>query len=295
MFADCPAEVKVVVDDEKSLKAKVIFSEFICRHSKQDKRARPQRADKQRLLYDKLKNTLPRAEYLQQLEGLSESVFESGCRDEAPSPGVLKSISCRERQKERKHRDDFKSLQKMLEERTEDPAEVLQKVILEPKGVMLWSKRSIDIFHHRCKEDIVYLDATGSILKKSRSSSRPFYVYELVVRNPKKGSSPFPVATFLTCDHTTSSILYFLSAFQTEHRRQFGHRDVTPVMIICDGSMVLMQAISMVFCKTNLNALIRSYWKIITGSGTEEDFSHPILHRCLSHIMKNAKTLCKRQ
>ena len=95
----------------------------------------------------------------------------------------------------------------MTEERTDDPAEVLQKLLLEPKGVMLWSKRSIEIFHNRCKEDIKYLNATGS---KSKSSSRPFYVglYELVVRNPRKGSSPFPVATFLTCDHTTSSVQY---------------------------------------------------------------------------------------
>ncbi|TRY81734.1 hypothetical protein DNTS_009948, partial [Danionella cerebrum] len=33
---------------------------------------------------------------------------------------------------------------------------------------------------------------------------------------------------------------------------------------------------------------------ISAGIGTAEDFSHPILHRCLSHIMKNAKSLCKK-
>nr|XP_055052042.1 uncharacterized protein LOC129437773 isoform X2 [Misgurnus anguillicaudatus] len=65
-------------------------------------------------------------------------------------------------------------------------------------------------------------------------------------------------------------------------------------MIICDGSMVLMQAISFVFCQTNLNALLQSIYQILTGKGTAEDFSRPVLHRCLSHIMKNAKSLCKK-
>ncbi|CAK6982373.1 PREDICTED: uncharacterized protein LOC109641528 [Scomber scombrus] len=73
----------------------------------------------------------------------------------------------------------------------------------------------------------------------------------------------------------------------TDHAKQYGQKNISPVMIICDGSMVLMQAISMAFCQTNLNALLQSYF-------TALDFSHPILHRCLSHIMKNAKTFCKK-
>lgn len=101
---------------------------------------------------------------------------------------------------------------------------MLQKVLLHPKGVMPWSKPSISIFHKRSQEDIVYLDATGSTLKRSENSEGPFYVYELVVRNPKKGSSPFPVATYVTCDHTTASVQYFLSVFQTDRAKQYGQK-----------------------------------------------------------------------
>lgn len=117
--------------------------------------------------------------------------------------------------------------------KTDTPDEVLQKVLLHPKGVMPWSKRSISIFHKRSQEDIVYLDATGSILKRSENSEGPFYVYELVVRNPKKGSLLFPVATYVTCDHTTASVQYFLSVFhywscqtiwtKTKHQSTHGH------------------------------------------------------------------------
>jgi len=106
------------------------------------------------------------------MENLRESVVESGCRDEAPSPGVLKSISWRQRIKERKHKNKTLSLQMMVDEKRDEPDEVLQKVILHPKGVMLWSKKSIKIFHQRCKEDIVYLDATGSIVEKKQTKHR---------------------------------------------------------------------------------------------------------------------------
>lgn len=56
---------------------------------------------------------------------------------------------------------------------------------LHPKGVMLWSLKSIEIFWEQCQEDILYLDATGSI-KKKEEGAPPFYVYELVVRIPQK-------------------------------------------------------------------------------------------------------------
>lgn len=166
--------------------------------------------------------------------------------------------------------------------------------MLHPKGVQLWSSRSIDIYQERCQEDIVYLDATGSIIKKEKSSP-PFYVYELVVRNPQKNSSPLPVATYLTCDHTTASVTYFLQAFQTDVARRFGRKRMRPpIMLLCDGSMVLMQAICLSFAKTNLQDTINHYYNIACGKGTKEDFEVPILHRCLSHVMKNAKDMCRK-
>lgn len=91
----------------------------------------------------------------------------------------------------------------MLEKKLNTPEEVLQKVMMHPEGVLLWSLRSIEIYQQRCREDIVYLDATGSIVTKNKGSP-PFYVYEFVVWDPHRNKSPLPVATNLTCDHTTA-------------------------------------------------------------------------------------------
>ncbi|KAJ4923070.1 hypothetical protein JOQ06_027806, partial [Pogonophryne albipinna] len=171
----------------------------------------------------------------------------------------------------------------------------IQKVILQPKGVMLWSKRTIRLFHDRSKEDIVYLDATGSIVKKAKGESTPFYIYELVVRNPVKGCSPVPVATYVTCEHTTASITYFLGSFITDCVKQHGPKiRRRPVMLLCDGSVVLMQAMAHNLCGLSLNELLSQYYQIVTGQGKEHALALPILHRCLSHVMKNAKDLCKK-
>ncbi|KAK7130483.1 hypothetical protein R3I93_019973 [Phoxinus phoxinus] len=182
----------------------------------------------------------------------------------------------------------------MVEEKTDEDNEVLQKVLLHPKGVMLWSKNTIRLFHQRCRDDIVYIDATGSIVQKARGKSAPFYVYELVVRHPIKGSSPIPVATYVTCQHTTASVLFFMESFQTDYYKLFGRKSVRrPVMIMCDGSLVLMQAVAYTFCKLPLESLLSMYYDIVTGN-LKEVMDMPILHRCLSHIMKNAKVFCRK-
>ncbi len=108
--------------------------------------------------------------------------------------------------------------------------------MLQPKGVMLWSKNTLSVFDKRCKNDMVYLDATGCVIQKKTAESPPYYVYELVVRNPSKGSSPLPVATYVTCNHTTASVTYFLQAFQTDLMGMYGNVAIKrPVMIIWDG------------------------------------------------------------
>jgi len=65
-------------------------------------------------------------------------------------------------------------------------------------------------------------------------------------------------------------------------------------MVMCDGSLVLMQAVAYTFCKLTLESLLSLYFEIVTGN-LKEFVDMPILHRCLSHIMKNAKVFCRKQ
>ncbi|KAF4097933.1 hypothetical protein G5714_021941 [Onychostoma macrolepis] len=274
-FEDCPVNVTVEVTDEVTLKTAVLFTGGDVCHKT-------------------LESKLPRSVYLDSMQKLPEMVMQSGCRDEAPTKEVLKTISWSQRQLKRPHSNELLSLQMLINEQKGSDNEVLQRVMMHLKGIMLWSKKTQSVFYKRWKEDIVYLDATGSVIQKGSSASPPYYVYELVVRNPSKGASPLPVATYLTCDHTTASVTYFLQAFQTDMMKLYGKKAVKrPIMIICDGSLVLLNSISFTFCKLSLEDLLQKYFEVITGQYQAEKFDLPILHRCLSHIIKNAKDLCK--
>lgn len=293
-FEDCPVIVSVAVTDESTLKAAVVFTGGdVCHNTKEVKR-RPVRADARQSTAEVLESKLPRSLYLESMQKIPEMVIESGCRDEAPTKEVLKNIAWTERQKKRLHSNELLSLQQMIKEQHGKDSDVLQRVMMHPKGIMLWSRKTLSVFFQRCKEDIVYMDATGSIIRKDSAETRPYYVYELVVRNPSKGASPLPIATYLTCDHTTAT--YFLQAFQTDLSKMYGKRaNKRPVMIICDGSLVLLHSLSMTFCRTSLEDLMLKYFQLVTGQHPTEKFDLPSLHRCLSHIMKNAKDLCKKQ
>ncbi|KAL3993234.1 alpha-1-acid glycoprotein 1 [Sarotherodon galilaeus] len=283
-FKDCPVTVKVEVKDEKTLKADVLFQGGEVCHNTKEIKTRPVRGQSRDVIAEKLETKLPRSLYLDSLNQIPEKAFQAGCRDEAPSKDVLKNIAWSHRKKQRPHVNEMASLQMLIDRQQGLPNEVLQRVLLHPKGIMLWSKKTLSVFYQRCKDDIVYFDATGSIISKDNASATPYYVYEVIVRNPFKGSSPLPTATFVTCDHTTASVTYFLQAFQTELTRMYGSRaNKRPVMIICDGSMVLLQSIAMTFCRASLEDLLERYFQVITGQLDTDNFNIPILHRCLSN------------
>lgn len=88
--------------------------------------------------------------YLESLNEISEEVMDSGCRDGIPSSQVLKGISKEYKQSTRQHSEEMLSLQRMFDAKKGISDEVLQQVTSRPKGVFLWSKRSIEIFHNRC-------------------------------------------------------------------------------------------------------------------------------------------------
>ena len=66
------------------------------------------------------------------------------------------------------------SLQLMSEKEGGNEEKLIQKIILQPKVLMLWSKKTISLFHQR-SNDVVYLHATGSVVKKKdKGQSAPF-------------------------------------------------------------------------------------------------------------------------
>lgn len=103
------------MDSEDEIKGTVEFQGEQCVHSRTELKRRPVRADNRHIMGQELQKQLPRAMYLENLTDIKEDIMESGCRDEAPTPNVLKNISWEVRQKSRQHSNEIPSLQIMLE------------------------------------------------------------------------------------------------------------------------------------------------------------------------------------
>lgn len=126
-------------------------------------------------------------------------------------------------------------------------------------------------------------------LNSESVKSKPYYVYELVVRNSSKGASPLLVAANMQPYH---SIGHFLQAFQTNLIKIYGNNtNRRPIMIFCDGSMTLLNSVPL----TSLEDLLQKYFQILIGQHPTDTFNLSILHRCLRNIMKNVRDLCMKQ
>ncbi len=62
----------------------------------------------------------------------------------------------------------------MSEKEEDNEEKLIQKITLQPKGLMLWSKKD---FHQQSKTDVVYLDATGSVVKKKTKDRVHLFTY----------------------------------------------------------------------------------------------------------------------
>jgi len=156
---------------------------------------------------------LSRAYHLKCLSNLSEEEIESGCRDSAPSKTVLKQIRYEARKVLTPFEDESKSLSEIHSQQQQYCTGMikgtLQMILSRPRGIILFSESTVRIYHSPARSDIVYVDATGSVLLGDKSC----YVYEIVVRHPNQGNPPLAVASYFATSHNIPSISYFLQLF----------------------------------------------------------------------------------
>ena len=238
-----------------------------------------------------LKNKLPRLHYLEKLSELDAETRQSGCRDSCPSKAVLKKIRYESRKIKTPHDNVWLSLEKIKEEQCKCSLEnaTLQVIMLDPPGAIFYSKRSMEILHAVCKRDILYIDATGGVILGQERC----YAYELVIRHPIQGNPPFAAATLISWSHNIPSISHFINTVWNAQRKLFPARSFPP-LVMCDGSMALINAIIISLFKESLRSYLLRCWEIVTGKRNTSFVHEPFLHLCASHFMKNAKRLVRK-
>ena len=149
---------------------------------------------------------------------------------------------------------------KILKENNE---KFIRDISVRPPGVILYSDKQIKAYNLICKNDIVYFDSTGSVLKRIENYN-DFQIYTLLVRNPSKGSPGLPVATSISTRHNAGSIRRFLELFLLDAIKVCGcnHK---PIIVMIDGSMAMWNAVLRAFANETRVEYYYRCWRIITS------------------------------
>jgi len=173
--------------------------------------ARPVQAEERQIMSKVLHSKLPRQVYLQNISSLSSDEVSSGCRDGCPSKDVLKKIRQEARSVPTPSHNEWEALAEIRKQQQQACDKVvkgtLQLITMHPKGVALFIENLIRNFHERAKQDLVYVEATDSVVLGDKRC----YAYEIVVRHPKAEKPPFAVATATLLPATTFLLFLILS------------------------------------------------------------------------------------
>jgi len=191
-----------------------------------------------------VEHQLPRVYHLKCLSNLSEQEIESSCRDSAPRKTVLKQIRYEAKKVLIPFEDESKSLSEIHSQQQQYCIGMikgtLQMILSRPRGIILFSESTVRIYHSLARADVIYVDATGSVLTVLLGN-KSCYAYEIVVRHPNQGNLPLAAASYFATSHNIPSISYFLQSFCHAESTLYRKRSL-PKPLMCDGSTTLMNA-----------------------------------------------------
>jgi len=157
----------------------MMFLRRSCKHRKDELICRQVQGDERKNTMKFVEHQLPRAYHLKCFSNISKEEIESGCRDSAPSKTVLKQIRYEARKVLTPFEDESKSLSEIHSQQqqywTGMIKGTLQMILSRPRGIILFSESTVRICHSLARTEIVYVDATGSVLLGDKSC----YAYEI--------------------------------------------------------------------------------------------------------------------
>ena len=247
-------------------------------------------------------NTVPPSKkYRDDLSTLSDTSFLAGnMSGVGTSNGPYQKIASLARQAAKSCetlREKVLSLQETLRQMDEEESIKLkwtfrtefgyiQKPIVNPDNlqIILMDQIMAMLYHEHVCNDVLYIDATGSVTDQAKWLSKVLY-YAAVVRHPYGRTPPLPVAEFITNKHDQFAIEEFLRMLHEKEYRKY-KKTTNPRMIMTDFSWAIIQACLKVFCSENLSEYLNRAFRIVSGSANGEDFLKTRLHVCAAHMMK---------
>ncbi|XP_066911972.1 uncharacterized protein [Clytia hemisphaerica] len=255
--------------------------------------------------FEKNLKTPPSKVYGEKLAKIKSTVFAAGNREEAGrSPKIYQKIKSEVRSPNTKKAFLHEKVQQVASKiENEDRAKAQEQkqarkfygyvhdvMVDKEVRITLTTEGLIRLYHEKNYQDIVYLDATGSVTLPLKECKR-ILLYSLCVRHPYGLAPPLPIAQYLSSSHSVPSIRRFLMSLQEKEKLVF-NKISRPSLILVDYSVALIVACVNEFCGESLPEYINRTFRIVNG--LEDNLMKTLLHICFSHITKRNKYVLKK-
>ena len=85
---------------------------------------------------------------------------------------------------------------------------------------MLFNESSVRLYHDLSKEEILGIDATGSVVRK-KNNFKKYFLYAITIRHPFGKTFPLPGVLYITGNHTIESVRYFIICLREFFKPQY--------------------------------------------------------------------------
>ena len=152
---------------------------------------------------------------------------------------------------------------------------------------MLFNESSVRLYHDLSKKEILGIEATGSVVRKINNFEKIF-LYAITIQHPFGKTFPLPGALYITGNHTTESVRYFIMCLREKERSLFSKK-VQPRMIIVDNSRVLQTAVLLEYNGETIDQYCDRMYTLITEKQEAVETEKTFIQLCSNHLLAQMK------
>ncbi|XP_021353616.1 uncharacterized protein LOC110450426 [Mizuhopecten yessoensis] len=266
------------------------------KHPRHQTKRRQLRGERRELYKQQLQREGASNLHYKLLADLRESQHAGGNHTIPSNKAVLRQAKYEMKKKEYLHTDEWTEVvmtRQILQDLDQDSKSMpgyIQFLSYQPFITISFTERQLQIFRNQKKlgRGVLYLDATGSLVKKQSGSDKPVYYYAAVVKNNKPNEPSMPIAEMFSNEHTTAITSLFLGKLKQE-LMAFGSSwpIVQPRRIEVDFSWSLINSVLVVCNQENITAYLSRAWEIATEPKKDTKFTK--IHLCSAHLIKRVR------
>ncbi|XP_063229349.1 uncharacterized protein LOC134534752 isoform X1 [Bacillus rossius redtenbacheri] len=232
-------------------------------------------------LKKKLKEKRPTTYRYETIDSMDEHILNLGNMQDVKSMSVVKKVRCEALAEDDLDKDDVKDLLEQFLQGENDGSKYLQEISL-PLGVLMFSKDQFDVIKKYKKDiSVLFLDATGSVVRRPTTFKSAIYYYAGVVNI---SGTVLPLLEFISAQHSAAAISNYLIKFKRCILKEVGSWPVFNKVVV-DYSFALMKAIMLGWNEITLARYLKVTHNLCQTNDDSALHSLVTVHICCSHFV----------